>query len=47
MRRWWFQGQTTTYCTVPWKWHSDTAVTVAGFGSAGVGLMCGARAERA
>lgn len=34
-----------TYCTVPWLWHSDTAVIVAGLGSATASVTCGARGE--
>jgi hypothetical protein len=33
----------TTYCTVPWRWHSDTAVMLVGLGSATAVTTCGAR----
>jgi hypothetical protein len=35
-----------TYWVAPWKWHSDTAVMVAGLGSETVGLTSGARRWR-
>ena len=36
-----------TYCTVPWLWHSDTAVMVAELASAAASVTCGARGETA
>jgi hypothetical protein len=37
------QRNMTTYCTVPWRWHSDTAVMLVGLGSATAVTTCGAR----